>query len=184
MRREIGKSIADEEEETEINLTPMLDVVFIMLIFFIVTASFVKESGLDVNKPPDSDVQEKEDDENILIVINANDDIYIDRRLIDTRAIRANIERKHAENPGRDRRCPGAQQLQQRDAGGCHGCLASGGCVQRVDRPGDRRLIHRSVWRRPHEACRPPSATFRKEYRVCLHDSAFPSCQGSRLRSA
>ena len=99
MRREIGKSIAEEEEETEINLTPMLDVVFIMLIFFIVTASFVKESGLDVNKPPDSEVQEKDDDENILIVINANDDIYISRRLIDKRAIRANIERLHAENP-------------------------------------------------------------------------------------
>ncbi|MEM8982315.1 MAG: biopolymer transporter ExbD [Pseudomonadota bacterium] len=99
MRRDIGKSIADEEEENDINLTPMLDVVFIMLIFFIVTASFVKESGLDVNKPPDSDIQQNEEDKNILISINANDDVYIARRLIDKRAIRANIERLHAENP-------------------------------------------------------------------------------------
>ncbi|MEL7537646.1 MAG: biopolymer transporter ExbD [Pseudomonadota bacterium] len=100
MRRDIGKSIAEDEEENEINLTPMLDVVFIMLIFFIVTASFVKESGIDVNKPPDADVQVKDDDKkNILVSINANDDIYIARRLIDKRAIRANIERLHAENP-------------------------------------------------------------------------------------
>ncbi len=99
MRREIGKSIADDEEENEINLTPMLDVVFIMLIFFIVTASFVKESGIDVNKPPDQELQEKNDDKNILIAISANDEIYIQRRVIDKRAIRANIERLHAENP-------------------------------------------------------------------------------------
>ena len=88
-----------EEDENEINLTPMLDVVFIMLIFFIVTASFVKESGLDVNRP-DAPVQEtKPEDANILVAIDANDDIWIDRRLIDPRAVKANIARLHAENP-------------------------------------------------------------------------------------
>lgn len=99
MRRGIGAAPgASEEEENEINLTPMLDVVFIMLIFFIVTASFIKESGIDVNKP-DAPTAERKDDANILIAISANNEIWIDRRQIDPRAVRANIERLHAENP-------------------------------------------------------------------------------------
>jgi len=88
-----------EEEENEINLTPMLDVVFIMLIFFIVTASFIKEAGLDVNRPDAPVTETKPEDANILVAITANDEIWIDRRLIDPRAVRANIERLHAENP-------------------------------------------------------------------------------------
>ena len=88
-----------DEEENEINLTPMLDVVFIMLIFFIVTASFIKESGIDVNRPDAPVTESKPEDANILVLINANDEIWIDRRLIDPRAVRANIERLHAENP-------------------------------------------------------------------------------------
>jgi biopolymer transport protein ExbD len=87
-----------DDEENEINLTPMLDVVFIMLIFFIVTASFIKEAGIDVNRP-DAPTAERQEDANILIAISANDEIWIDRRLIDPRAVRANIERLHAENP-------------------------------------------------------------------------------------
>jgi len=87
-----------EDEDNEINLTPMLDVVFIMLIFFIVTASFIKESGIDVNRP-DAPTAERVEDANILIGISATDEIWIDRRLIDPRAVRANIERLHAENP-------------------------------------------------------------------------------------
>ena len=100
MARKIGRGSASsgDEEENEINLTPMLDVVFIMLIFFIVTASFVKESGLDVNRP-DAPTQAKPNDENILVVISENNDILIDNRRIDPRAVRANIERLHAENP-------------------------------------------------------------------------------------
>ncbi len=88
-----------EEEENEINLTPMLDVVFIMLIFFIVTASFVKEAGLDVNRPDAPVTETKPEDANILVAIDANDDIWIDRRLVDPRAVKANIARLHAENP-------------------------------------------------------------------------------------
>jgi len=88
-----------DEDENEINLTPMLDVVFIMLIFFIVTASFIKESGIDVNRPDAPVTESKPEDANILVMISANDEIYIDRRLIDPRAVRANIERLHAENP-------------------------------------------------------------------------------------
>ena len=88
-----------DDEENEINLTPMLDVVFIMLIFFIVTASFIKEAGIDVNRPDAPVTETKPENANILVVINANDEIWIDRRLIDPRAVRANIERLHAENP-------------------------------------------------------------------------------------
>ena len=87
-----------EEEEAEINLTPMLDVVFIMLIFFIVTASFVKESGLDVDRP-DAPTAVKKENANILVAIGASNEIWINRRRIDPRAVRANIERMHAENP-------------------------------------------------------------------------------------
>ena len=87
-----------EQEESSIDLTPMLDVVFIMLIFFIVTASFIKEAGIDVNRP-DAPTSQRVEDANILIAISANDEIWIDRRLIDPRAVRANIERLHAENP-------------------------------------------------------------------------------------
>jgi biopolymer transport protein ExbD len=90
---------AQDEEENEINLTPMLDVVFIMLIFFIVTASFIKEAGLDVNRPDAPVTESKPEDANILVMITANNEIWIDRRLIDPRAVRANIERLHAENP-------------------------------------------------------------------------------------
>ena len=91
-------SQAPAEEESNIDITPMLDVVFIMLIFFIVTASFVKETGIDVNRPnaPTATVQEKA---NILIAIDARNNIWIDRRKIDVRSVRANIERLHAENP-------------------------------------------------------------------------------------
>ena len=98
MRRHLPQ-LGGDDDENEINLTPMLDVVFIMLIFFIVTASFVKEVGLDVNRPDAPTTEVKPEDANILVVIDANDDIFIDRRLIDPRAVRANIERLHAENP-------------------------------------------------------------------------------------
>lgn len=89
-----------EESENKINLTPMLDVVFIMLIFFIVTATFVKESGLDVNQPED-DKPEKIDPEkrSIVVKITSHDRIMIAQRTIDIRSVRANIERAHAENP-------------------------------------------------------------------------------------
>jgi biopolymer transport protein ExbD len=87
------------EEESEVNLTPMLDVVFIMLIFFIVTASFVKESGIEVNRQYASQAEEKKS-ANIFIAIAENGQVWIDKRMVDIRAVRANIERLHAENPG------------------------------------------------------------------------------------
>ncbi len=98
MRKHL-EDIHVDEEESEINLTPMLDVVFIMLIFFIVTASFVREAGIDVNRPDAPMTESKPEDSNILVRISATDEIWIDRRLVDPRAIRANIERLAAENP-------------------------------------------------------------------------------------
>ena len=90
--------LAAEEEDNEINLTPMLDVVFIMLIFFIVTASFIKEAGIQVERP-DAPTADKQEDAAILIAISANDEIWIDRKETDPRAVRGKIERLHAENP-------------------------------------------------------------------------------------
>lgn len=87
-----------DEEEAAIDLTPMLDVVFIMLIFFIVTASFVKEAGIDVNRPQASTAVNK-DRANILVAISENNEIWINKRRVDERAVQANIERLYAENP-------------------------------------------------------------------------------------
>jgi len=91
-------TVVEDERDNEINLTPMLDVVFIMLIFFIVTASFIKESGIDVNKP-EAVTPRPVEDVNILVAIDENSDIWIAGRMIDPRAVRANIERLHSENP-------------------------------------------------------------------------------------
>ncbi|TNC92195.1 biopolymer transporter ExbD [Thalassolituus sp.] len=97
MRRSFS-NLNQAEAEGEIDITPMLDVVFIMLIFFIVTASFVKESGIEVNRPDASTAQAKPR-ANILIAINENDEIWINKRRVDESQVRANIERLHAENP-------------------------------------------------------------------------------------
>jgi len=87
-----------EDESEEINLTPMLDVVFIMLIFFIVTATFIKEAGIQVERP-DAVTAESQEDAAILIAISANDEIWIDREERDPRALRGVIQQLHAENP-------------------------------------------------------------------------------------
>ncbi len=87
--------------ESEVNLTPMLDVVFIMLIFFVVTTSFIKEAGVEVNRPIASTAQRQEF-ANILIAIRPNGEIWIDNRAVDVRAVRANIERLRAEFPESD----------------------------------------------------------------------------------
>jgi biopolymer transport protein ExbD len=96
MRNNQG-AFGQEEESEEINLTPMLDVVFIMLIFFIVTATFIKEAGIQVNRPDTftADAQ----DASILIAISANDEVWIDKQERDLRDLRGIIERLHAENP-------------------------------------------------------------------------------------
>ena len=95
------RKFSKEDEEAEINLTPMLDIVFIMLIFFIVTATFIRESGLDINQPDDNQnpPPPEDDKKNILIQIDSNNRVFINLRRVDIRQVRANIERLHAENP-------------------------------------------------------------------------------------
>jgi len=94
----LRRQYARDEEDEAVDITPMIDIVFIMLIFFIVTASFAKESGMDVNRPSAATAELKERG-NILIAITANDEVWVDKRQVDPRALRANIERLHAENP-------------------------------------------------------------------------------------
>ncbi len=96
MRRRINFS--STEQAADIDMTPMLDIVFIMLIFFIVTTSFVKESGIDVNRPTAQTATRKEKG-NIIVAIKPNGDVWIDKRLVDIRAVRANVARLHAEQP-------------------------------------------------------------------------------------
>jgi biopolymer transport protein ExbD len=87
-----------QEEESSIDVTPMLDVVFIMLIFFIVTSVFIKEAGIEVNRPDATTATPKEN-VSILVAINANNEIWIDKRRVDVRAVKSVIERMRAENP-------------------------------------------------------------------------------------
>jgi biopolymer transport protein ExbD len=87
-----------QEEDADIDITPMLDIVFIMLIFFIVTATFVKESGIDVTRP-DAETAVKQNRVAILIAIRDNNEIWINRRKVDLASVRANVEKLHAENP-------------------------------------------------------------------------------------
>ena len=101
MRKHIA-SVRQEEDENEINLTPMLDVVFIMLIFFIVTASFIRETGLDAQRPDANDVPQVTDEEGaILVMINQRDEIYVDNQIVDMRSVRPRIEAMHAEDADR-----------------------------------------------------------------------------------
>ena len=96
--RDFFSAVNQENDESTVDITPMLDVVFIMLIFFIVTATFIKEAGIDVDKPEAATavVQEKA---SILVAIDANDLVWINRRQVDLRSVRSIIERLHAENP-------------------------------------------------------------------------------------
>jgi biopolymer transport protein ExbD len=94
------KHSSKNEDDTAIDMTPMLDIVFIMLIFFIVTASFLKESGIDVNRPDGSSSnQNNQDNQNIMIIVTADNEVWMQSRQIDIRAVRANVERLKAENP-------------------------------------------------------------------------------------
>ena len=92
------RRLQEVEDEIDLNITPMLDIVFIILIFFVVSTSFVKESGVDVSRPSANTTERKERG-NIMIGITSDNAVWIDRHQVDIRAVRANIERLHAENP-------------------------------------------------------------------------------------
>ena len=88
------------DDEAEINITPMLDIVFIMLIFFIVTTSFVKERGLEVSRPSNSPPQEiKKKKGPIVVKIDSNGNISMKGRMLERKAVQANLEREKAEKP-------------------------------------------------------------------------------------
>ncbi|MDP3009495.1 MAG: biopolymer transporter ExbD [Methylococcales bacterium] len=97
MRRRANRS-ALSEQTAEIDMTPMLDIVFIMLIFFIVTSSSVKESGLEVNRPQ-AQTAEKKEHVHIIVGIRPNGEVWIDKQPVDIRAVRATMARLQAENP-------------------------------------------------------------------------------------
>ena len=88
-----------EQDSAEIDLTPMLDVVFIMLIFFIVVASFIKEAGVEVNRPDNNQPDNPEDSTSILVEVASDNQIWMENRRVDIRAVRANIQRLLAEDP-------------------------------------------------------------------------------------
>ncbi len=87
-----------EEEESEINITPMMDIVFIMLIFFIVTTSIIKETGIDPNRP-EAETAKRAELGNILIAVAPNDRIWMNKAPIELEAVKIMMELAHAENP-------------------------------------------------------------------------------------
>jgi biopolymer transport protein ExbD len=87
-----------EEEDASINMTPMLDVVFIMLIFFIVTATFIKEAGIEVVKP-EAETAVKKERTSMLVAINEHNEVWIDRRNVERSSVQPVIERLYSENP-------------------------------------------------------------------------------------
>ena len=93
-----GAGARASEEGSEIDLTPMLDVVFIMLLFFIVTAVFIKEPGVTVARPSTLE-REAVKNQSVLVAINEKNEIWIDRKKVDERSVKSVIERIAADNP-------------------------------------------------------------------------------------
>jgi len=87
-----------QEEEKVADLTPMLDVVFIMLIFFIVTATFIKETGVEINRP-DTETAQPKKTVSLLVAVAPDNRVWIDKKAVDIRNIRPTMERLHIENP-------------------------------------------------------------------------------------
>lgn len=94
----MGRRTTAEEDQNTIDLTPMLDVVFIMLIFFIVTASFIKEAGIEIDRP-EATTALLNKNASILIAVSSSNEVWIDKARVDIRSVKSSIERLHAENP-------------------------------------------------------------------------------------
>lgn len=90
--------VSHSSDETGIDLAPMLDFVLNLLIFFIITAVFAKEIGITVSRPNASNAEKKESG-SIVVVIDPTGQIWINKRAVDVRQVRANIERLHAQKP-------------------------------------------------------------------------------------
>ncbi|KOO13460.1 biopolymer transporter ExbD [Vibrio xuii] len=93
----LGRS-QSKQEEAQIDLTSMLDIVFIMLIFFIVTSSFVRESGVEVNRPSASNVVSQKE-AGIFVAVTSANDIYIDKRMVDVERVQATLEHLLLDKP-------------------------------------------------------------------------------------
>jgi len=87
-----------DSTDVGVNLTPLIDMVFILLIFFLVTASFTKEAGIDVDRPS-AQTAVRQERGNLVIAISHNGEIWIDNQQVDIRAVRAHVQRLHAQNP-------------------------------------------------------------------------------------
>ena len=83
----------------ELNMSPLIDMVFILLIFFLVTTSFVKETGVEVKRPIASTAQNDADKANLFIVVDRDGYIFIENQLVDIRTVRSHVERWFVENP-------------------------------------------------------------------------------------
>ena len=94
----VGRKRRHRGSEATVNMAPLVDLIFLLLIFFIVTTSFVRETGIEVNRPTASTAVAKQKG-NILIAINEEGRIFFDKKEIDVRAVRAHVERALAENP-------------------------------------------------------------------------------------
>lgn len=94
----VRQSLRRNNKTESVNMAPLIDLVFLLLIFFMVTTSFVKETGIDIERPAASTAVLKEKG-NILIGVSRDGQIYLDRKQIDVRSVRAHIERCLAENP-------------------------------------------------------------------------------------
>ena len=90
--------LKSEAGPSAMNITPLIDMVFILLIFFAVNASFIKEAGVEIERPSarTAEIQQKA---NIMIAVTSNDEVWIDRQRVDPRSVRGHVERLHAENP-------------------------------------------------------------------------------------
>lgn len=94
----MSRKRAQIDEEASIDMTPMLDIVFIMLIFFIVSTSFLKEKGIEINKPKPSNVKSENNKPPIFIEVNDAGEIWMDKRMVDVERVGANVERLLAAN--------------------------------------------------------------------------------------
>lgn len=90
--------LKSESGPAAMNITPLIDMVFILLIFFAVNASFIKEAGVEIERPSARSAVTQEQ-ANIMIAVTANGEVWVDRQRVDPRSVRGHVERLHAENP-------------------------------------------------------------------------------------
>ena len=124
------QSLKSVQQGDDINIAPLIDLIFLLLIFFMVTTSFVKETGIDVDRPSAATarVQEKG---NILIGVSADGGIYMDKKSVDVRMVRARVESGPIrQSPGVGNYCGGSARP-GRYSGGNYGPVPDGRCPQR-----------------------------------------------------